>query len=121
MLRPDDLEALLAVCMVQGGFAVCAYCSKFCFLARRNPCLESLKLRIGGFFPQRCGALSRRRSHSRRIVPMRSAVTAPDVGGHNLGLKGVLPTLLAVPIPKLTIGSWNSRSRLSAPEGACRA
>ncbi len=57
MLRPDDLEALLAVCMVQGGFAVCAYCSKFCFLARRNPCLESLKLRIGGFFPQRCGAL----------------------------------------------------------------
>ena len=63
----------------------------------------------------------RQRSHSRRIVPMWRAVTAPDVGGRKLSLMAVLPTLLAVPIPKLTIGSWNGRSPLRAPEGACRA
>ena len=29
MLRPDNLEALLAVCMVKTGFEVFAYCSEF--------------------------------------------------------------------------------------------
>jgi hypothetical protein len=51
MLRPDNLEALLAVCMVQTGFEVFAYCRKFHFLARGNPGLESLNLRSWKLFP----------------------------------------------------------------------
>jgi hypothetical protein len=43
MLWPADLEALLAVCMVQAGFEVFAYCDNFLFLERRNLGLLSFK------------------------------------------------------------------------------
>ena len=43
--------------MVQTRFEVFVYCSKFHFLARCNPGLERLNLRIWNLFPQRCGAL----------------------------------------------------------------
>jgi hypothetical protein len=43
MLWPADLEALLAVCMVQAGFEVFAYCDNFLFLEPCNLGLQSFK------------------------------------------------------------------------------
>ena len=78
MLRPDDLEALLAVCMVQPGFEVFAYCSKCCFLARRNLGLESFKDRLPSSIPK-CAPVHCR-SGLQKVRPARDCHTMATSG-----------------------------------------
>ena len=78
MLWPADLEALLAVCMVQAGFEVFAYCNNCLFLERCNLRLQSFNPRRRQLFPVAMprpfavGVLT-----GRPIVPMQPAVTVP--------------------------------------------
>lgn len=102
MLRPEnlDLEALLVVCTVQPGLEVFAYRSKVIFLARCSPGIDRLNSRCRKLFP----AAMRRFLYIGVLT--RGASCRYGAGGWcclKLSLMAVLPALLAVPIPKLTI------------------